>query len=57
MELGDADPVQTLNAPEISYQLRQCFWGGAQPDIAPRGAPSEALQMGGTAGHADTDTG
>ena len=28
MELGVPNPVPALNAPESSYQLQQCFWGG-----------------------------
>jgi len=46
MELGVPDPVPTLNAPAISYQLQQCFWGSPQAGVAPRGAPVEPIQMG-----------
>ena len=35
MELGAPDPVPALNAPSISYQLEQGFWGGAQAGVAP----------------------
>jgi hypothetical protein len=34
-------PVPTLDAPAISYQLQEIFWGGAQAGFAPRGAPGE----------------
>ena len=30
MELGVADPVPALDAPAVSHQLQQGFWGGAQ---------------------------
>ena len=30
VELGLTDPVPALNAPAVSHQLQQCFWGGAQ---------------------------
>jgi hypothetical protein len=30
MELGVADPVPALQAPALSEQSQQCFWGGAQ---------------------------
>ena len=33
MELGVSDPVPALNAPAISYQLQQGFWGGAQAGL------------------------
>jgi len=48
MELGVPDPVPTLNAPAISYQLQQGFWGGAQ---------AREKQMSGTEGLAVTGTG
>ncbi len=28
VELGVTDPVPALNAPAVSHQLQQCFWGG-----------------------------
>ena len=31
MELGVPDPVPALNAPAISYQLQQRFWGEPPP--------------------------
>lgn len=30
MELGIPDPVPAFNAPALSHQLQQGFWGGAQ---------------------------
>ena len=48
MELGVSDPVPTLNAPAISYQLQQGFWGGAQ---------AREKQMSGTEGLTVTGTG
>ena len=48
MELGVTDPVPALNAPAISYQLQQGFWGGAQ---------AREKQMSGTEGLAVTGTG
>ena len=30
LELGDGDPVPALNAPALTNQLQQAFWGGAQ---------------------------
>ena len=48
MELGVSDPVPTLNAPAISYQLQQGFWGGAQ---------AREKQMSGTEGLAVTGAG
>jgi hypothetical protein len=30
VELGVANPVPALNAPTVSHQFQQCFWGGAQ---------------------------
>ena len=30
MELGIPDPVPAFNAPALSHQLQQCFWGDAQ---------------------------
>ena len=30
LELGIADPMPALNAPVLTHQLQQCFWGGAQ---------------------------
>lgn len=48
VELCVADPVPTLNAPAISYQLHQGFWGGAQ---------AREKQMSGTEGLAVTGTG
>jgi len=30
LELGIADPVPDLDAPAVSHQLQQAFWGGAQ---------------------------
>ena len=30
MELGVTDPVPAFNAPAVSHQLQQRFWGGAQ---------------------------
>ena len=49
-ELDFQDPVPALNAPVISYELQQCFLGGAQVCVAPRGAPCEPLQMSGKEG-------
>ena len=57
MELGVSDPVPTLNAPAISYQLQQGFWGGAHAGVAPRGAPGEPREMSGTEGLAVTGAG
>jgi hypothetical protein len=54
---GCPGPVPAINAPAISYQLQQGFWGGAQARVAPRGAPCEALQMSGTEGLAVTGAG
>jgi len=48
MELGVPNPVPTLNAPSISYQLQQGFWGGAQ---------AREKQMSCTEGLAVTGTG
>ena len=50
MEPGVSDPVPTLNAPTIPYQLPQRFWGGTQAVVAPKGAPGEPLEMSGTEG-------
>jgi hypothetical protein len=47
MELGIADPVPAFNAPAVTHQLQQGFWGGAQAGVAPRGAPGEPLEVGG----------
>ena len=47
VQLGVTDPVPALNAPAVAHQLQQRFWGGSQAGVAPRGAPGEALQMGG----------
>jgi hypothetical protein len=30
MELGVAEPVPALNAPTVSHQSQQCFWGCAE---------------------------
>ncbi len=30
VELGVTDPVPAFNAPAVTYQSQQCFWGGAQ---------------------------
>ena len=40
VELGVTNTVPTLNAPAISNQLQQDFWGGAQAGVAPRSASS-----------------
>ena len=35
VELGVSDPVPALNAPAVSHQLQQGFWGGSQAGVAP----------------------
>ena len=47
MERGVADPVPALQATAVPHLAHQGFWGGAQAGVAPRGAPGEALQVGG----------
>jgi hypothetical protein len=39
MELGVTNPVPALNAPAISHQLQQGFWGGAQAREEQVGGP------------------
>ncbi len=49
MELGVTYPVPALNTPAISYQLQQCFWGGAQAREKQMSC-TEGLAVTGTSG-------
>jgi hypothetical protein len=51
MELGVPDPVPTLNAPAISYQLQQGFWGGAQAGKKQVGGLKRSAVSGADSGH------
>ena len=57
VELGVADPMPALDAPELTHQLQQGFWGGAQAGVAPKGGPGERTQMGGMVGLAVSGAG
>ena len=50
MELGVTDPVPALKAPAVSHLLQQCFWGGAQAGVAPKGAQAGVAPRGAQAG-------